>query len=102
MRIGARILASKVVKKNRPIQCNSGVITCKEQCAEGVQMNWSLFLMNQLVEDVVAVQAGERSFTYSWLLILITLVAWMELDDYQGKEVEAIKFCKGACYQNLW
>ena len=59
-------------------------------------MNWSLFLMNQLVEDVVAVEAGEQSFTYSWLLILIALMAWMELDDYQGMEVEAIKVCKGA------
>ena len=64
-------------------------------------MNWSLFLMNQLVEDAVEVQVGERPFTYSWLLILIALVAWMELDDYQGMDVRAIEVCKGARYENL-
>ena len=30
------------------------------------------------------------------LLILIALVAWMEPDDYQGMDVEAVKVCKGA------
>ena len=69
---------------------------------EGVQMNWSLFLLNQLTEDVVVVQDGERTFTYSYLLILIALVAWMEPVDYQGMEVEELKVCKGARYQNLW
>ena len=69
---------------------------CADQCVEGVQMNWSLFLMNQLVEDVVEVQEGEHTFTYSWLLILIALVAWMEPVDYQGMDVEAVKVCKGA------
>ena len=47
-------------------------------------------------------QAGERPFTYSWLLILIVLVSWMELDDYQGMDVKAIEVCKGARYHNLW
>ena len=65
-------------------------------------MNWSLFLLNQLTEDALVVQAGERSFTYKWLLILFALVAWMELEDYQRMEVEAVKVCKGARYQNLW
>ena len=102
MCIKARNLASKVVRKNFPIQCNLGYIVCRHKCGEGVQMNWLLFLMNQLVEDVMAVQAGEQSFTYSWLLILITLMAWMEPDDFQGMEVEAVKFSKGARYQNLW
>ena len=64
-------------------------------------MNWLLVLLNQLVEDTVEFQVGECSFTYSWLLILIALVAWMEPDDYQGMEVEAVKVCKGARYQNL-
>ena len=42
-------------------------------------------------------------FTYRWLLILITLVAWMESIDYQGMDLEAVKVCKGSHYQNiLW
>ena len=50
----------------------------------------------------MAVQAGLHPFTYSWLLILIALMSWMEPDDYQGMEVDAVKVCKGARYQNLW
>ena len=37
-------------------------------------MNWSLILLNQLLEDGIIVQDGEKPFTYSWLLILIELV----------------------------
>ena len=54
VRIGARILASKVARKNRPVQCNSGVVACVELCAQGTRMNRSLFLRNQLVEDAEA------------------------------------------------
>ena len=58
-------------------------------------MNQSLFLLNQLTEDVVAVQDGEWPFTYSWLLILIALVAWMDPYDYEGMDFKAIKVRKG-------
>ena len=54
VRIGTNILSSRFIKKNLPFQCNSRVVACAEMCAQGVKMNWSLFLMNQLVEDVVA------------------------------------------------
>ena len=65
-------------------------------------MNRSLFLLNQLTEDAVTDQDEEWPFTYSWLLILITLVDWMDPEDYQRMKVEAVKVCKGARYQNLW
>ena len=65
-------------------------------------MNWSLFLLNQLIEYVLAVQAEERYFTYRWLLILIALVAWMEPEDYQRMEIEVVKVGKDTRYQNLW
>ena len=64
-------------------------------------MNWSLFLLNQLLEDVLVAQTG-WPFSYSWILILIALVAWMELKDYQPIAVEVVKVFWGACYQNLW
>ena len=44
---------------------------------------------------------GKRLFAYNWLLILIALVTWMEPDDYQGMNVDAVKIYKSACYQNL-
>ena len=64
-------------------------------------MNWSLFLLNQLMEDAVAIQEGEQPFTYNQLLILIALMAWMDPDDYQGMKVDIVKVCKGALYKNL-
>jgi len=70
----AMILYIKVVRNNLPNQCTSRVIACTEHCAKGVQMNWSLILLNQLLEDRIIVQDGEKPFTYSWLLILIELV----------------------------
>ena len=54
------------------------------------------------MEDAEAAQEGAISFTYSWLLILIALVDWMEPEDYQGMDVKAVEICKGARYQNLW
>ena len=50
--IGAHNLASKIIQKNRPVQCNSGVVDCAHKYIEGVKINWSLFLLNQLLEDV--------------------------------------------------
>ena len=64
-------------------------------------MNWSLFLLNQLLIDALTAQRG-HPFSYSWLLILITLVAWMEPEDYQPMAVEEVKVFHGARYQNLW
>ena len=64
-------------------------------------MNWFLILLNQLLEDALAAQTG-WPFSYSWILILIALVAWMEPKDYQPMTVEEVKVCHGAHYQNLW
>ena len=102
VQVVAKVLVVKIVQKNRPNQCTSGVISCAEQCAKGVQMNQSMFLLNQLMEDIVLVQEGRRPFTYSWLLILITLVGWMEPKYYQRMGVEVVRTCRGARYQNLW
>ena len=52
--------------------------------------------MNRLTDDALAVQVGQRPFAYNWLLILIAPVAWMDPDEYQGMDVDATKFCKGA------
>ena len=78
-----------------------GVVACVEKCTKGVQMNWSLFFLNQLLDDALVAQ-GKGPFSYSWLLILIALVTWMEPADYQQMVVDAVKVCCGACYQNLW
>ena len=64
-------------------------------------MNWSLLLLNQLLEDDVAAQTG-KPFSYRWLLILISLITQKEPEDYQPMAVDAVKVRQGARYQNLW
>ena len=64
-------------------------------------INWSHFLLNDVLED--AVQAQEESktkFHYSWLLILISFVVWLDPSDYQPLDVPV--FCHDVKYQNLW
>ena len=65
-------------------------------------MNWSLFLLNELMEDTVLVQEADNPFTYSWFLILIMMVGWMEPTHYQGMEVDVVNICRGTRYKNLW
>ena len=64
-------------------------------------MNWSLFSLNQLLNDALATQS-ERPFSYSWILIIIALVSWMEPEDYQPIMFEETQVCRYARYQNLW
>ena len=64
-------------------------------------MNWFLFLLNQLTEDAMILHVRKNAFMYSWFLILIALVAWMEPEDYQGMDVAVNQVCKEMRYQNL-
>ena len=77
------------------------MIACTKKCTAGVQIIWALFLLNQLMEYTTLVHEGKRPFTYSWLLILIALVGWMEPKYYQGMEVGMMNTCKGVTYQNI-
>ena len=64
IRIIEKWLTIKIVRKNRPRQCTLGVITSTEQCVLGVQMNWSIFMLNEPMEDAVLVQEDDTMFTY--------------------------------------
>ena len=94
--IVVRIISIKVVWKNHPNQCTSGVVNYAEQCVAGVQMNWSLFLLNQLMEDAMIMQVGKHAFMYSYFLIFIALVSWIDPEDYQGMDIATSQVCKGA------
>ena len=56
--------------------------------------------MNELVVDVEELQEKGSPFHYSWLLLLISFVAWEESPKYQGVDVPVQ--CQGARYQNIW
>ena len=53
IRIAAKLLTVKIVWKNHMNHCTSGVTASTEKCTAGVQMNCSIFLLNELMEDIV-------------------------------------------------
>ena len=63
-------------------------------------MIWETYLFNELLVDADDAQDTGNPFNYSWLLILISFVAWEEPPEYQGVDVHVP--CKGARYHNIW
>ena len=67
---------------------------------DGVQYNWSLYLLNQFNEDYRVAQDQNQPFHYAWLLILIGFIGYKE-----PKQVlflsTSLNF-KGAHFANLW
>ena len=45
-------------------------------------MNWEAYLLEEYFSDYVDAQDKVTPFHYSWLLILISFVAWVELENY--------------------
>ena len=67
----------------------------------GIKFNWSLYLLNVLIKDVMLTQHKEdHKFYYSWLLILISFTNWADPPDYVQMDVP-LSFLS-ARYQNLW
>ena len=60
-----------------------------------------MFLLNELLDDAINSQKKGKSLTYSWLLILISFVAWVEFPNYQVMDVNLPVPCRGSRYQNL-
>ena len=75
-------------------------ITTAELCAAGIQLSWSQYLLNKLLADAEEVLEKGSTFHYSWLLILISFVAWEEPANYQG--VYVLVLYRGGRYQNIW
>jgi hypothetical protein len=71
-----QMIAGRLVRKNRPTQVVGFVVDLAEKCAEGLQMNWAKYLVKQLELDYREVQDQGYEFHFSWLLILITFIAW--------------------------
>jgi hypothetical protein len=76
---------------------NGFVVNLAGKCAEGLQMNWKKYLMNQLELDYREAQDQGYKFHFSWLLILISFIAWEMLEgatflDIEPFETLAVKF----------
>jgi hypothetical protein len=61
----------------------TGLIAATNKCIVGIQMNWVTFLVNQFLIDYMEEQEKGIEIHYDWLLILIALVAWRELEETQ-------------------
>ena len=78
VRFTTKVLATKLLRKMRPNQRTACTIAVVELCVKGVHMNWSYYLLNELLEDVEESLEKVIAFHYSWLLILISFVGWSE------------------------
>jgi hypothetical protein len=76
MRLAYQLIAGKLVCKNRLTQVTGFVVNLARKCAEGLQMNWVKYLVNQMELDCREAQDQGYEFHFSWLLILIAFIAW--------------------------
>ena len=67
---------------SHPNQCTIGAVMLAALCAKAVQINWSQFLLNDLLQDAASSQEEVTAFHYSWLFILISFIISFELADY--------------------
>jgi hypothetical protein len=74
--LSCHLIVGKLVRKNRPTQVTSFIVDLVGKCVEGLQMNWAEYLVNQLELDCRGAQYQGYEFHFSWLLILITFIAW--------------------------
>jgi hypothetical protein len=58
------------------------------KCAEGLHINWAKYLVNQLELDCREARDQGYEFHFSWLLILITFIAWEMLEGATFPDVE--------------
>ena len=70
------------------------MIATRKLCAVDGQLNCSQYLLNELLVYAEEAQEKGNTFHYSWLLILISFVAWEEPANCQGVYVPI--GCRGA------
>jgi hypothetical protein len=71
-----QLITRKLVRKNRPTQVTGFVVDLTRKCAEGLQIDWEKYLMNQLEMDCREAHDQGYKFHFSWLLILNSFIAW--------------------------
>jgi hypothetical protein len=71
-----QLIAGKLVCKNRPTQVTGFIVDLARKCAEGLQMNWAKYLVNQLELNCREAQDQGYEFHFSWLLIMIAFIFW--------------------------
>jgi hypothetical protein len=101
VRFVVQYLACNFLRKCKKDQVPTSVIAATERCVEGVLMNWGEILLNQFWIDCEEAQDKGTEFHYSWILILIVLSSWRDMDDTQFLGFRE-KPSLVASYQSLW
>jgi hypothetical protein len=83
-----QMIVGKLVRKNRRTQVTGFVVYLTGKCAEGLQMNWVKYLVNQLEHDYREAQYQGYEFHFIWLLILITFIAREMLESTSFLDIE--------------
>ena len=83
-----------LLRNMQPNHCSVGTIPAAKQCVAGIHMNRSTYILNELLGNATNAHKKRNPFTYSWLLILTSFVAWDESPNYQG--VDIVMPCRGA------
>jgi hypothetical protein len=91
----------KLLRKCHKDQVPARVIAVAEKCVAGVMMNWSTFMVNQFLMDCREAHEKGTEFHYAWLLILIALTVWRELEEMEFLEGMQKPFLV-ARYVSLW
>jgi hypothetical protein len=76
VRLAYQLIAGKIVRKNRPTHVTEFMVDLAGKCVEGMQMNWVSYLVNELKKDCHEAQDLGYKFHFSWLILLISFVAW--------------------------
>jgi hypothetical protein len=88
VRLTCQLISGKLVRKNCPTQVIDFVVDFAGKCAEGLQMKWAKYFMNQLEIDCKEAQDQGYKFHFSWLLILITFITWELLEGTTFPNIE--------------
>jgi hypothetical protein len=99
--LACQLIAGKLVHKNRPTQVTGFVVDLAGKCAEGLQMNWAQYLVNQLELDCREAQDQGYEFHFSWLLILITFITWEMSEGATFPDIEPFEPL-AAKFNTLW
>jgi hypothetical protein len=62
VQLACQLIAGKLVCKNRPTQVTGFVVDLPGKCAEGLQMNWVKYLVNQL--ELVCREAHDQGYEF--------------------------------------
>ena len=66
------------MRKCRPDEVSALIVSIAANCAEGYSYKWAEYISKEFLEDVQYAYKKGRPFHYSWLLVLIALVGWIE------------------------